>query len=138
LTIAFFAIIKDFNRRLVGNREQLIVWSAVYGLICLAMVVASSTFYGRTVYNDILPTIGGGAGSTISFITDNENGKVLGALVPMISEMETEQVRLIRETPDSYLIVLADETGVSLDKALVKGVVHHKTRGWEIKPSMLD
>jgi hypothetical protein len=138
LLVSFLIIINDFSRRLIHQREKLLMWSALYGLVFLTLIVALGTFYGRTVYNDILPTIGGGAGSTISLVTDGENGKVLAELVPMISEQETEPVRLIRETADSYLIVLADETSVSLDKDLVKGVVYHRTRGWEIRPSLLD
>lgn len=138
LLLAFFAIIRDFNQRLVNNREKLVVWSAIYGLVFLGMVVASSTFYGRTIYNDILPTIGGGAGSTISLITDAESAIVLAELVPMRSELQTEQIQLIKETSDSYLITLADETSVSVNKGLVKGVIHHRKRGWEIRPSILD
>lgn len=102
------------------------------------MVVASSTFYGRTVYNDILPTIGGGAGSTISFILDSENAQVLSEFVPMKGELQTEQIQLIRETANHYLIVLADETSISIDKDLVKAVIHHRTSGWEIRPSIFD
>ncbi|MCC6457946.1 MAG: hypothetical protein IT328_23530 [Caldilineaceae bacterium] len=138
LLVVFFVIMRDVYRRLIGNREKLIVWSALYGLILLAMVVAASTFYGRTVYNDILPTIGGGAGSTVSFVTDGENVEVLGQLVPMRNGLETEPVQLVRETADSFLVVLTDTTSVSLDKDLVKGVIHHRTRGWEIRPSWLD
>jgi hypothetical protein len=138
LFLVFFAIIRDFSRRLFGSREKLVVWSGVYGLLLVAMVVALSTWYGRAVYDDILPTIGGGAGSTISLITDAENGVVLGELVPMSSKLQSEQIRLIRETNDSYLITRTDETSVSVDKDLVKGVIHHKVSGWEVTPSILD
>lgn len=138
LTTAFLIVMKHFHRLLVGNREKLIVWSAIYTLMFLALVVVSSTFYGRTVYNDILPTIGGGAGSTIAFITNSENAQVMGEFVPMTGELQTEQIQLIRETADRYLIVLADETSVSIDKDLVKAVIHYRTRGWELRPSRLD
>lgn len=138
LTIAFFVGVRHFQRNLVGNRERLIVWSAVYTLVFLAMVVVSSTFYGRTVYNDILPTVGGGAGNTISFVTDIENAQVLEQFVPMDSEQQTQQLRLIRETVDSYLVSLDGGASVSIDKDLVKAVIHHKTSGWEIRSSIFD
>jgi hypothetical protein len=137
LTLAVFAIFKDFTRRPVRSREGSIVRAAVYGLLFLFMVVAAST-YGRTVYDDLLSTVGGGAGSTISFVTDAENGVVLEELVPMRSELQTEPVQLIRETSDSYLIMLADKTSVSVNKALVKGVIHPRTSGWELAPSIFD
>jgi hypothetical protein len=138
LTLVCFAIIKDFNHYLQKHRERLPFRSSIYGLILLVLVVVSSTFYGRTVYNDILPTIGGGAESTISLITDAANASVLAALVPMQSELQTEPIQLIRETNESYLILRSDDSSISIDKDLVKGVVHHKTRGWEIKPSIFD
>jgi hypothetical protein len=138
LTLTFFVMIKNFNRRLIGDREKIPLWSTVYSLIFLFIVIASSTFYGRTIYDDILPTVGGGAGSAISFITDAESGVVLGELIPMRTELRTEQIQLVRETNDSYLVVLADETSVSIDKDMVKGVIYHRIRGWEIAPSIFD
>lgn len=138
LTIVFMVMVRHFQRHLVGNREKLIVWSAIYTLILLAMVVVFSTFYGRTVYNDILPTVGGGAGNTISFVTDIENAQVLEQIVPMSSEQQTQQIQLIRETADSYLVSLDGAASISIDKDLVKAVIHHQTSGWETRSSIFD
>ena len=137
LVLMAYGIVRHVRRQVLASREQIIVWSGIYGLVLLILLVSLSSFYGRTVYDDILTTVGGGAGVTISFVTDAASRPVLQMLVPMAGDLQTVPVRLIRETGDGYLVTTG-ETSVTVGKALVKGVIHHRVQGWQVKPSIFD
>jgi hypothetical protein len=72
------------------------------------------------------PSIGGGNFPMVQLDSDKAGAEIMGTIVPMASEVETQPLKMVDESALYYIVLVPSDVisnAYLVDKTLVKGIV---------------